>query len=443
VPDWRDTRRLLNSRRHELASAAAQLYPQALRVASTPLLARPEWIPPAPLDLDEVALTWVDTPPPGADVTGAASAHVRPSRPHGGRYASYADALAEIERPALLENRPIYRLLSASLTGRPPLLALTPGRYFDWVNGGEAMAHEFAAASLPGGKINFHHERLRLRTLVGDPGDLAGRSALCAVSTLTLRIPPVGDPTFVLHWRDPAAVTHAGGLYQVMPVGVFQPAADGAQAQARDLDLWRCMAREFHEEFLGAAEDYRGPADYARRPFFAELAAARAAGKLRVWCLGLGADPLTLAVDILCVAAFSSDVFDALFTGLVAVNAEGRVRAGVPFTAEMVDRLTGREPMQPAGAAVLGSTEPNCGYRPASVPAARQAVAHGQCSSQQEQVPWSSRCLSSSSRAMVRSLVNSGVTYSTLAVVHMGPGFLRVPPPGSTLRQASFVPVSY
>jgi hypothetical protein len=351
---WRDTRRLLNSRRHELAArAAAQAYPRAPRVGPTPLLARPEWLPPAPLELGQVGLTWVDTPPPGADVTGPASAHVRPWRAPGRRYASYADALARIERPALLENRPIYRLLSASLTGPRPLLALTRGRYFDWVNGGEAMAHEFAAAWRADPEDLFHPERLRLRALVGDPGDLAGRSALSAVTTLTLRIPPAGDPTFVLHWRDPAAVTHAGGLYQVMPVGVFQPAAEGAEARARDLDLWRCMAREFSEEFLGAAEDYGGPADYADRPFFRELSAARAAGKLRVWCLGLGADPLTLAVDILCVAAVGSDVFDALFAGLVAVNAEGRVQTGVPFTAEVVGRLTGREPMQPAGAAVL------------------------------------------------------------------------------------------
>jgi hypothetical protein len=351
---WRDTRRLLNSRRHELAArAAAQVYPRVPRVGRTPLLARPQWLPPAPLDLAHVGLTWVDPPPPRADVTGPASAHVRPWQEPGRRYASYADALARIERPALLENRPIYRLLSASLAGPRPLLTLTSGRYFDWVNGGEAIAHEFAEAIWADPENSFDNERLRLRTLVGDPGDLARRSALSAVTTLTLRIAPAGDPTFVLHWRDPAAVTHAGGLYQVMPVGVFQPAAEGADAAARDLDLWRCMAREFSEEFLGAAEDYGGPADYWDRPFFAGLSAARAAGKLRVWCLGLGADPLTLAVDILCVAAVSSDVFDTLFAGLVAVNAEGRVRTGVPFTAGVVDRFTAREPMQPAGAAVL------------------------------------------------------------------------------------------
>ncbi|MGH3158007.1 MAG: hypothetical protein ACRDNF_15725, partial [Streptosporangiaceae bacterium] len=290
----------------------------------------------------------------GADVSGPASAHIRPLRAAGRRYASYAEALAQLERPRLLENRPIYRLLSASMAaGPPPLLRLTRGRYFDWLNGGEGVAHELAAARRTVPDRYWFHERLRLRTLVGDPRDLPGRSTLSAVTTLTLRVPPTGEPTFVLHWRDPAAVTHAGGLYQVMPVGVFQPAGEGAAAEARDLDLWRGMAREFSEEFLGAAEEYGGPVDYAHWPFFERLSAARAAGRLRVWCLGLGADPLTLAVDILCVAVIDSDVFDALFAGLVAVNAEGRVMTGIPFTAGTVDRFACREPMQPAGAAVL------------------------------------------------------------------------------------------
>jgi hypothetical protein len=353
---WRDIRRLLNTSRHALAAlAAAQVYPSVPKLGSTPLLARPQWLPAVPFDLDEVDLTWEDVAPPSADVSGPASRHVRPLRPDGRRYASYAEALARIERPLLLENRPTYRLLAASMKGdgRPARLRFTHGRYFDWVNGGEAMAHELAAAWQAGNGAILGNERLRLRNLVGDPGDLPGRSTLSAVTTLTLRVPPAGDPTFVLHWRDPAAVTHAGGLYQVMPVGVFQPAGEDGAARARDLDLWRGMAREFSEEFLGTAEDYGGPVDYGRWPFFGELSGARSAGKLRIWCLGLGTDPLTLAVDVLCVAVFASDVFDALFAGLVAANAEGRVTAGIPFTADVVRRFSGREPMQPAGAAVL------------------------------------------------------------------------------------------
>ncbi|HEY3953739.1 MAG TPA: hypothetical protein VGM53_10210 [Streptosporangiaceae bacterium] len=346
---WRCVRRHLNAHRYELAARAAELYPKDLRVGSTRLLAQPDWVPSQPLELDQIRLDWTGHAPPGADVTGPLTGHLRPLRPDGRRYAGYAEALAGIERPTLLENRPIYRLLSASLDTTWPCLELTGSRYFDWVDGGEAIAHELAAtpagdADLPG--------RLRLRHALGSPTRLAGRTALSAVTTLALRVPAAGDPTFVLHWRDPAAVTHAGGLYQVMPVGVFQAAVETEQARARDLDLWRCMAREFREEFLGADEDYPA-ADYAHWPFFAQLAAARAAGKLTVWCLGLGADPLTLAIDVLCVAVFAGDAFDALFGGLVSNNAEGRVIAGIPFTAGTVDRFTRDEPMQAAGTAVL------------------------------------------------------------------------------------------
>jgi hypothetical protein len=346
---WRSVRRHLNSHRYELAARAAGLYPEDLRVGSTWLLARPDWVPSVPLELDQIRLAWTGGGPPTADLSGPLTEHLRPLRPDGRRYASYAEALAGIERPALLENRPVYRLLSASLAVARPRLEFTGGRYFDWVNGGEAIAHELAGA--PAGDADCPG-RLRLRHALGSPTELPDRTALSAVTTLTLRVPPAGDPTFVLHWRNPAAVTHAGGLYQVMPVGVFQSATGTAGARARDLDLWRCMAREFREEFLGAAEDYT-PADYAHWPFFAQLAAARPAGKLTVCCLGLGADPLTLAIDILCVAVFASDTFDALFGGLVASNAEGRVMTGIPFTAGTVTRFTRGEPMQAAGAAVL------------------------------------------------------------------------------------------
>jgi hypothetical protein len=38
---------------------------------------------------------------------------------------------------------------------------------------------------------------------------------------------------------------------------------------------------------------------------------------------------------------------------MVSHNAEGRIRPGLPFTAETISRLTTREPMQAAGAALL------------------------------------------------------------------------------------------
>jgi hypothetical protein len=336
-------------------------------VGTTALLCRPEWTPARPLGLDGVKLTWAEHPPAAA-VTGAepTSAHLRPLRADGSRYPGYADAIASLDPPALFDNRPSYRLLAAGLTGGPGQMDLSLGRYFDGVNVGEALAHELAGA-WPDAPGPAAAGSLPVRELAGDPCDLSRRSAMCAITTLTLRRTAAGDASFLLHWRDPVKVTHAGGLYQVMPVGIFQPADGNPSSVRNDLSLWRSMAREFSEELLGTPEDYRElgtPLDYDRWPFYRELAAARQAGKLGVACVGLGVDPLTFAADILTVAVFDGDVFDRLFAGLVAANAEGRVIGpgaaaapgvpGVPFTGEAIRRLAdGSEPMQAAGAAVL------------------------------------------------------------------------------------------
>jgi hypothetical protein len=113
-----------------------------------------------------------------------------------------------------------------------------------------------------------------------------------------------------------------------------------------DLDLWRCMVREFSEELLGTGEDYGPGFDQESWPFHRALSTARAEGRVAVHCLGLGVDPLTLALDVLTVAVFDDATFGDLFEGLVEVNAEGRVtRARFDGTVPA--------PMQPAGAAAL------------------------------------------------------------------------------------------
>ncbi len=358
---WRRTRRSVDTSRAALTALAVRLHRDLPRVAGTGLLGRAEWLPAAPLDIDGIPLAWEPRARPAA-VTGAgpAAAHVLPP-PEAGRIGSYAEAIAALDRPALFEDRFCYRLLEADLAGSPRL-AFGPGHYFEAVNLGHAVAHELAAAwaTQPTSEITL--AGLPLRAAVADPCDLRRRMALTAVTTLTLRREPGGAASFLLHWRDPARVNHAGGLYQVMPAGIFQPVTGTPAAQRSDLSLWRCMAREFSEELLGGSEHYPtegGVLDYARWPFYRALTAARAAGGLRVSCLGLGADPLTLATDLLTVAVFDAPVFDRLFRALAGQNAEGRLvtehgSAGIPFRAEVIDRLTGgSEPVQPAGAALL------------------------------------------------------------------------------------------
>ena len=370
---WRRVRRLLNEHRMALAASAAGLYPDLPRVAGTDLLCWPGWLPAAPLDLADVPLRWdSDPPPPAVAAAGAAAAHVLPWTETGQAYPTYSAAIEALDRPALFENRVCYRLLDADLAsvGRPGL-RFGPSRYFDAVNLGAAVGHELTAAWASSGTGSAGTgsagtgpglAALPLRASVGDPCALSQRSALTAVTTLTLRRAPDGTASFLLHWRDPARVNHAGGLYQVMPAGIFQPVSAALAAQRHDLSLWRCMTREFSEELLGGSEEYPtrgGRLDYARWPFHRELAAARDAGTLRVSCLGLGVDPLTLATDILTVAVFEAAVFDRVFRGLVGENAEGRVvtqdgSAAIPFSRANVTRYAGgAEPVQTAGQALL------------------------------------------------------------------------------------------
>ena len=60
---WLAVRRTLTAHRHELGRVAARLYPEAPRPASADLLCREEWLPAAPLELDDLALRWQDDGP--------------------------------------------------------------------------------------------------------------------------------------------------------------------------------------------------------------------------------------------------------------------------------------------------------------------------------------------------------------------------------------------
>jgi len=364
---WLRARGVLNAGRHELARSAQDLYPAACRVAGTPLIARPEWLAETPVPLDQVTLSWrPDAPGRGIDGTGPQSEAVRPLREAGSRFGCYAAALGALNRPGLFEDRACYRLLGAAASSGTASLGFGPGRYFDTINTCEAVAHEYAAARLArdGRGSPPTMSDLPLRSAIGDPTDLARRPVVLAICTLVLRADRAGA-AMILHWRDPAKVASGGGMYQVAPVGVFQPSHDAEWNQANDFSLWRCIVRELSEELLGGAEDYRSdvaPIDYERWPLHADLAAARRAGPLRVYWLGLGVDPLTLAADMLSVAVFDAGLFDATFASLVRANDEGRLMTddgaagaavGVPFKAPNIERFAAAEPMQPAGAALL------------------------------------------------------------------------------------------
>jgi hypothetical protein len=325
---WLEVRRYLVANRHRLGVEAADEYPAARRVARTPLLAPPQWIPPEPIPLASVRLEF----DPNAAFTGVTGLEIAsraslPLRSDGRHFNSYAEAIAELDRPSVFENRSTYRLISADLTDAQPTIRLGRGSYFDSINTGEASAHEYAAGRLG------HRASAGIRTAIGDPCDATRRPINIAISTLTIRRDEAtGEATFYLHWRDPAKVAHAAGLYQVVPSGVFQPSADASWNELHDFSLWRNLVRELAEELLAAGLDD---------------------GSVRAYCVGLGVDPLTFATDLLTILSIDSTLFDTLFGHLVDANDEGRVLARQLFTAETINDFVHHKPLQAAGAAIL------------------------------------------------------------------------------------------
>jgi len=370
--EWRHVRRHLNQHRAELARMAAQLYEPELLVVRAPMLTRPDWLPAQPVDLDHIAIEWINEPrAQPIDGTEPQAQLLCPLRCPGQCYDRYTSAIRYLDPPTLFENRPSYRLLGVSWpTSGQGQLRFGLANYFDKLDVCEAIGHELAAAWLHTGRQGRHARtipwhRLPFRALLDNPFDVARRAVIPAVTTLTLRRRKAdGTAAFLLHWRDPSHVATAGGMYDVIPAGEFQPSSVAPWDLGNDLDLWRNVVREFSEELLGTPEhdgSRSAPIDYDAWPLFQALGQARAAGRLRPVCLGVGLDALTLAATILTAVVIDDDAFDEIFGDVVATNAEGVIVAvgtrsaaeGIPFTEDNVTRLLTCEPMAPPGAACL------------------------------------------------------------------------------------------
>lgn len=367
--EWRATRRYLNRSRGPLARIAANLYQPEIHLGDVPLIAPRTWIPHEPVRVEEIELEWSDDAA-RALVSGAEPEAERmlPLRAQGRRYARYTSAIRYLDRPALFENRPSYRLLELDLSGARRM-RFGLATYFDKLDVSEAVAHELAHADQANPGQVPHWPALPLRSLIGDPFDLRRRFVMPAIETLTVRRDKTtGRATFLLHWRDPEKVATAAGIYGLIPAGEFQPSSIASWDRRNDFDLWRSMVREYSEEILGEPErdgSSGEPLDYENWPLYTRLQDARAHGRVTVHCLGVGLDALTLTATILTVAVFDDDIFDELFGEAVQINAEGvlvaaadasTVSAGLPFTEATVRRLLREEPMASPGACILNRT---------------------------------------------------------------------------------------
>jgi transcriptional regulator with XRE-family HTH domain len=352
---WRATRTALNANRHRLAQVAAGLYGEQ-PLPGTGLITHPTWLPDQPVDLADVQLVDQSTTaaPPALDGTEPQSALVRPMQSLVRPYARYTTAIRDLAHPRLFENRMCWRLTDLDWTGSQGVMGYGDTTYFGAIDVAEVLAHELAYVALDGGgRHRCPGPALRdlpYRRMLGDPHALARRPVMVAVSTLTIRAG--SEPTFLLHRRDPRSVTSAGGMLQVIPSGIFQPSSIMPAARQADFDLWRNVMREYSEELLGMAEcDGDGnPVDYAAEPF-AGLDQARADGQLRVSCLGVALDALTLIGEVLTVAVIDAELFDVLAADHVDRNDEGSVVAErAPFTESAIRDLLGGGRLAPAGA---------------------------------------------------------------------------------------------
>jgi transcriptional regulator with XRE-family HTH domain len=355
--EWKATRLLLNRNRHRLSQVAAGLYPDH-RLGGTGLVTGPGWIPDAPVDLAAIALTELPgAPEPVLDGTEREAARMLPDLTLTRPYPRYTQAVRDLARPRLFEDRVSWRLTGVDWSDGRGAMGFADTTYFAAVDVFEPTAHELAYVALDGDGELAAHPQLRdlpYRKLIGSPFVFARRPVMPAISTLTIRRDGA-RAELLMHRRDPRAVAAAGGMLQVIPSGIFQPSSILPAARALDFDLWRNIQREFSEELLGMPEcDGHGrPVDYTSGPF-AVLDEARAAGRLSVHCLGVALDALTLVGEILTVLVIDADVFDGLAADFVDRNDEGQVVAErFPFTEDGVRSLLDSGKVAPAGAGCL------------------------------------------------------------------------------------------
>ena len=362
---WCKVRLTLNHRRPQLTKAAMSLYDGLARIADTPLIASPGWMPAEPMAIGALKLTWTDEAMPCV-ITGGEleSERFRPLMPHGGRYPRYCHAIQDLDPPSLFENRVSYRLLDVICDRGGQEQAYGDTTYFAMVDVCEVVAHEIAAAWLrhDGNAARIKLSELPFRALIGDPFDLSRRPVLPSTDTLTIRRDTrAGRSSLLLHRRNPDNVALAGGMTHVIPAGVFQPSGIAPRIISADFDIWHNIVRELSEELLGNPEHNGSgePIDYGAEEPFASLNAARRDGQIRAWYLGTGLDPLTLAGEILTVLVIDAEVFDEVFADVVSWNSEGDIvfsadgSVGVPWRRDTVYRLLATEPLAPAARACL------------------------------------------------------------------------------------------
>ena len=371
-----EAREYLKINRGALAEAAIDAQSEFQWDAHVPLLTRPGWIPSQPLSLDEVSVQLRE--PSQEEVAALVQGRSRlldywPQGCDGRRLSRYSQAIIEYDKSARMEDRPSYRLIGVhvgSISSPRYELTLTEASYFDGVDTGESLAHETAFR-----KFSEHEAPAGgpYRSWLADPFRLGIRAAMPGINTLTIRLSK-GQPSIYMHKRGFNAGVSMGVLH-VAPAGEFQPQTADPTIWASDLSILKNIIREYAEEFLGVDEATGSGGitiDYQKDHPYSEFFRAIHSGKMKVFYLGMGLDPVSWKPEILTACVFEQGTFDRIFRDMVTDKIDegtggillvgkdrsggrisGRRFGGLPLYAESTKAFSDLKKTLPAGVACL------------------------------------------------------------------------------------------
>ena len=298
----------------------------------------PAWVLAEPLELDRLTVRLVDASevPPVAEAGYEPLLRYWPLAADNRPLARYHEAVSQFgPPPRLWFDWPSYRLLGVDRrTDGGFDLRVGTTTYWDGFDSWSALHFEAAyqlresevarKKRAPGDAgVNGPY-----RESLGSPFSLADRNCAIGLSVLTVYRTSRGA-FFYLQRRAAAQVATLGGMAVLLPAGEFQPSSKAYAAIRSDADIWRCVMREFAEEFFGRADlNERGALpDYERESPFRGLQQARLQGRVRPYVLDIGFDPVSWKAGIRLVCVFEEDAYREILEGMLHESNEGLVEA--------------------------------------------------------------------------------------------------------------------
>lgn len=322
----------------KIVAAAHRAHADLLAPAPMNLfITQPAWVLSEPLELDRLTVELVEED----DVPRVPQERYEPQRkywPLGSDdkpVRRYHEAITQFDTPpGIWFNAPSYRLLGVERRADGGLaLRVGTTTYWDAYDSWAALqfeaAHQLreAEAARQPRETGSASPVGPYRRSLGTPFDLTNRNCAIGISVLTVCRTRKG-PLFYLQRRAPGQVAVMGGMAGLIPAGEFQPSSAAYAAVHSDADIWRCIMREFSEEFFARkdlVEQRAALVDYERESPFRELQQARLRGWVRPYVLDVGFDPVSWKAGIRLVCVFDEDAYLDIFRGMQPRSDEGEL----------------------------------------------------------------------------------------------------------------------